>query len=149
MEDPGIHHLHHVLVEFCHLGRVDIFGHVAALEESFNASHLFNHLSKLSVLLEQFLDHGVRSARSHGHSCHPAGLPREQLGSLWTVQLWTMYFIINNQLKLHHNCDDNTLIIHAVHDGHELLQLSHRLLLIAFRQEVISESRNHVLRENH
>ena len=38
-----------------------------------------------------------------------------------------------------------TLVVHAVHDGHQLLQSCHRLLFISFTHEVGAKTRNHPL----
>jgi len=40
---------------------------------------------------------------------------------------------------------DITGVCHAVHDGHELLQSRHRLLLITLCHEVTAETRDHAL----
>ena len=40
-----------------------------------------------------------------------------------------------------------TLVVHAVHDGHELLQSGHGLLLVAFAHEVCSKPGDHALKQ--
>lgn len=57
-------------------------------KEAFDASHLLDHLGKLGVLGQQLLDISGDNSRTPSHPLDPVRLLTEQLGSIFTVQLW-------------------------------------------------------------
>lgn len=179
MQDSGVHHFGHLLVQFGHLWRVHILGHVSAwcrkqicwisqssgpdlypacpltFEEAFDAAHLLDHLSKLGVLRQQLLDVSGGHSRPTSYSLDSVWLLTEQLGAVFTVQLWKHVFSIvsrDHEKREARECDGGkgqlthvTLVIHAVHDGHQLLQSSHRLLFVSFTHKICTEAWNHPL----
>ena len=64
------------------------------LEQASDSAHLFDHLCKLLVLCEKFVDLALRHAGTPRHTLHAAGRPREQLLSLQTVQLWNIHTLV-------------------------------------------------------
>ena len=71
---------------------------------------------------------------------HPARLPAELFASIRIVQL-----LINNFVFLKSSWDGKLthLIIHAVHDGHELLQSGLTFLFTTFGHKILTEPGNH------
>lgn len=57
-------------------------------KEAFDASHLLDHLGKLGVLGQQLLDISGDNSRPPSHPLDPVRLLTEQLGPIFTVQLW-------------------------------------------------------------
>ena len=70
---------------------------------------------------------------------HPARLPAELFASIRIVQL-----LINNFFLISWwDGKFSNLIIHAVHDGHELLQSGLTFLFTTFGHEILTEPGNH------
>merc|ERR1719341_2893928 len=117
-----VNHLGHLLVQLSHLSRINLLVHVASLEKSLDATHLFHHLCKLGVLLQQLLHLLLKHPGPSSHPPHPARLPAELFAPISIIKL---------------------LVIHAVHDGHQLLEPGLALLLAALGHKVLAKPRDH------
>lgn len=61
---------------------------MCTFKEAFDASHLLDHLGKLGVLGQQLLDISGDNSRPPSYPLDPVRLLTEQLGPIFTVQLW-------------------------------------------------------------
>lgn len=103
-------------------------------KEAFDAAHLLDHLSKLGVLCKQLLDVSGGHSRASSYSLDSVWLLTKQLGTIFTVQLCKQFSIIYRYGEKHEVKESDgwkrplthvTLVVHAVHDGHQLLQSCH------------------------
>lgn len=98
VENSGIHHLGHLLVELGHLGLIDILGSVASLEQTFNAAHPLNDCGELGVLGDEVFDFFFRDSRALRDPDDSAVLFGEEFGAVSVVQF---------------------CVVHGVHHRHE------------------------------
>lgn len=125
LEDPRVHHFGHLLVQFGHLGLVDVFGHVAAFEQALDAAHFFYDGCKLGVLSNEVFHVPFCDPSALGHSGDARRLLGEQFCAIAMVEF---------------------AFVHGVHNGHEAFQFRHRFLLAAFRHQILRETWYHALK---